>query len=164
MRKIILFLIALASLTMAGNNAHARLGWTLDQCRVKWGEPVTSGYNQFVGQTGYIFRISPGLLAQVYLLDGKVESIEYCTKDKQSLEAHIDEILRKNNSGAWKRYIDAGTNTLQTWNVLDEAGGLIAYAMLYEKQDDGFYHFQVSSRSWSDTLEQFYQTHPTKNS
>ena len=154
--------MALASLILAGNNAHARLGWTLDQCRNQWGEPVTSGYNQFVGQTAYIFRVSTGLMVQVYLINGKVESIEYCTKDKQSLDANIDNILRKNNRGAWKPYADASTNTLQTWNVLDEAGGLIAYAMLYEKQDDGFYHFQVSSGLWHDTLKQFYQTTSNK--
>jgi hypothetical protein len=103
MKKMMLLLTAALGLTMS---AHARLGWTLDDCQNMWGAPVRVTYDSSINQTFYIFRAQPNLFTQVCLLNGYVQSIGYFSKDKTLLKNNADQLLQKNYPGAWTRYDD----------------------------------------------------------
>jgi hypothetical protein len=152
MRKLILSLTALASLTMA--SAHARLGWTLEQCQAMWGEP-TSYLGEQLGSSCYNFQASSNFYAQVNLINGIVHRVTYCSRSRDFLLDNAGQLLQKNLAGFWGKYDDGrGKATLMTWQFLD-GNNTIAYAILNSYPDEkGFYKLQVCSHYWGTLLQE----------
>jgi hypothetical protein len=152
LKATLVTLTAALGLTMS---AQARLGWSLDECRNHWGPPTRVGYVTNAGQTCYNFRVSQKLFAQVYLLDGTVNSIAYCSRDGKFLLNSVRDLLQKNIPGTWTLYDDQrGKQTLATWNYLaGDTGEVMAYALLWNYPDQhGFYKLQVSTKFWDNYL------------
>ena len=146
--------MAVAAFGLAiGSTAHARLGWTLEQCEDTWGQPIKVAYNSQVGQTFYLFRAEPKLITAVYLLNGQVQSVSYLSRDGRYLLNCVREMLQKNCSGNWTVYDDhRGKQTAATWSYIDGDGTVIAYALLYNYAKSGFYSLQVSTALWDSYL------------
>jgi hypothetical protein len=148
MKKTILLLTAAFGLTMS---AHARLGWTMEDCRAHWGDPINVFHNSQFNLDGYNFRVSPELVAQVWFLNDRVQSLDYCTKNTRFLITNVQQLLQKNFPGAWRLYDDGrGKETLKSWQAFDETGSrILAYALLWNKPErNGFFHLQVSTNAW----------------
>ena len=92
MKKTLLILTALASLTMA-NSSRAALGWTLDECKQHWGEPVRSWAGD---RTYYMFEFNNYIICVAFLHD-KVSRAQYCRNVPDSLSSEeIQSILKVN--------------------------------------------------------------------
>jgi hypothetical protein len=90
------FLMILAAFALAIGNANARLGWTLDECQNVWGPPTNVLYDSKVNQTAYNFKAGANLFAQVYVLNGHVVSVSYCSRNAKFLVGSVRELLQKN--------------------------------------------------------------------
>ena len=152
MKRIIL--MAAAAIMLAAGNVQARLGWTLDDCQNLWGSPVKVGYVSSIDQTCYTFRAQSNLFTEVYVLNGHVHDIVYCSKDKAFLKSNAYQLLQKNYSGAWNLYDDGrGKETLYSWATSDGNGQTIAYALFWNHPDGiGFYKLQVATGLWNDFI------------
>lgn len=75
LNKLLLLSTALASLTSA-TVAHADLGWTLEQCRQKYGVP-TFGPGQAHKETFYVWDRTDGFYAVFLPSGGTVNSVVY---------------------------------------------------------------------------------------
>jgi len=92
MKKTLLILTALASLTMA-NSSRAALGWTLDECKQHWGEPVRSWAGD---RTYYMFEFKNYIICVGFLHD-KVSRAQYSRNVPDSLPSEeIQSILKVN--------------------------------------------------------------------
>jgi hypothetical protein len=152
LRKTLLILTAALGLTMS---AQARLGWTMEDCEAQWGAAKSIVYAPKVGLNGYNFQAQANLSVQVYFLDERAQSVNYCSQNGRFLISSVSELLQKNFSGSWQLYDDGrGKQTLKSWRVADENGQVIAYALLWNKADNrGFYHLQVSTVAWGTFLD-----------
>jgi hypothetical protein len=151
MKKLLLTL-AVAAFALA-TGAQARLTWTLEQCQNHWGAPFVQ-YNAQVDSTCYNFRVSSQLVAQVYLLEGRVHSITYASRNARFLANNVPQLLQKNCSGLWQIYDDhRGKETLASWHI-DDGNTPVAYALLWNYPDaNGFYKLQVSTMVWGAYLQ-----------
>ena len=150
MNKMIL--IAAAALGLAAENAHAQLGWTLDDCLAKWGPQITAPHmNLEAGTVAYLFHTEPDLKIQVDFLDVldvlRVQSIVYSSASRKFLAAHIMEFLQANYAGNWQLYKDGrGKTTIHTWKAGDANGAEAAYAIFQRSNNgDGRYTLQVAT-------------------
>jgi hypothetical protein len=122
MKRILLILLTLASA------AHARLGWTLDQCRQKY------GYEELMNQglDGPVYTFYTTYFRIVaFMLDGKVKAIQYWARPNIAVDdgnyfkfytkAAIDDIIHKNIGD--QKLIPAGAGTYLT----KEVGGIDIY-------------------------------------
>ena len=139
---------------LAIGNANARLGWTFEQCQNAWGAPIDTLPSSSADEIGYNFSVQPNFFAQVHLLLGVVESVEYCSTNKQFLLDNVHQLLQKNHSGYWHPYDDRhGRMTSKSWKVDNQYGDGMAYALFFSNPDNrGFYHLQVSSVAWDTYL------------
>ena len=129
----------------------------LEQCESKWGQAALTGYNELSGLNFYNFVASPNLIAQVYPLNGVVQSIDYCSLDKATLLQAAKSILQANNPGIWKS-IPPRIQYSKEWIIKNEYGDLIAYALFAKTPDDqGGYRLQVSSAMYGNYLTGYNQ-------
>ena len=147
-------IMAVAAFALAIGNAQARLRWTMGDCENVWGAPVDVRYNGKIDQTCYTFVSSKKLAVIVYLLNGQVQSVNYCSRDARFLVNNVRQLLQKNCSGAWNLYDDGrGKQTYATWNYKNSDGEMIAYALLYNNPNaGGWYRMQVSTSLWDAYL------------
>jgi hypothetical protein len=150
MKNLLKLSMVLAASTLFATSAHARLGWTLDDCQEQWGAPISVDYDKSVGTTSYVFRSSAKLYVQLYLLNGQVQSLGYLSRDKKFLQNNAQQILEKNlNDGMlWTLYDDGrGKETLSTWQYKDQSDEILAYALLFAKPTvkNSYYELRVSS-------------------
>ena len=149
-------MLIMSALVLIVGSAHARLGWTLEQCENIWGSPVKVQYNEMTGATYYNFMANANLYPQIYILNGIVEDIEYCSRNKTYLKNIAEELLQKNYPGVWSLYDDGrGRRTLHTWKVVNQYGDMMAYAIFSNEPDSlGYYHLQVSSAVWGNFISE----------
>jgi hypothetical protein len=87
MKRILLILMVLASVAMAGD-AHAQIGWTLDQCRKHWGQESSIKHSD---TTAYIFGSDSKIEKQVtFDQQRKVNDVWYFTRFEDN---NYDEII-----------------------------------------------------------------------
>jgi hypothetical protein len=143
-RTMINKMMAIAAFALAIGNAQARLGWTLDDCQSVRGSPVAVQYNAKIDQTCYTFVSSKKLAVQVYLLNGYVQSVNYCSRDAKFLVNNVRQLLQKNCSGVWNLYDDGrGRQTYATWNC---------YNTLNQQLKDGIDTFNTSVNNYNAEL------------
>jgi hypothetical protein len=108
-----LLMTAIASLIIA-NQAKAQIGWTLDQCKAKYGEAIMEGlglhdlrlekgissYPTPAGET-YLFNVS-GFKLGIAFARGAAIAVEYDPEVALTLK-QAKEILAKNSSTTWKK-------------------------------------------------------------
>jgi uncharacterized protein YcnI len=127
MRNTLFFLTLLTGLALA-TRTRAQIGWTLDQCKAKYGEaskdhgePQTTGMQQVrsmavpYGET-YTFNPS-GFTVAVALSNGVVAAIEYESEAGSITFEQAKEILANNASTTWRKdneLSDDETDTLVT--------------------------------------------------
>jgi hypothetical protein len=124
-------MITIACITgLMVTTAQAQIGWTLDQCKAKYGEPIDDNrddQSQWIqevrdwadGKT-YIFNTS-GFKLAITVTDGAVVAISYHPENSQSSISYKQarEILTKNANSNWKRdseLSDQETEALSTRN------------------------------------------------
>jgi hypothetical protein len=147
--------MALAAFALAsGNTAHARLGWTLDECQKAWGKPIYTAHTSEFDLTCYTFNLGTNLTAKAYLLNGHVQAISYLSLDKKFLLAKVKQLLHQNSPGVWTPYDDKrDKETVGTWQYLNSDDEMTAYAVLWANPDvDGTYNLQISSNLWNAYL------------
>jgi hypothetical protein len=147
-------MMAVAAFGLATGAAQARLGFSLQECENMWGQPRDAGFNVKVNQPYYTFKAGPKLFVTVILLNNQVQSINYCSPDGRFLANNAMQILQKNFTGFWGLYDDGrGKDTVATWQVSNNEGESIDYAILYSHPDNrGFFHLQVSTELWDAYL------------
>jgi hypothetical protein len=159
MKKTLSILIGFASLTIA-NTGQARLGWTLDQCRQKYGTEQKILQDAVLGTPVYFFE-TPYFEIIAFMLEGRVGTIKYIAKPDLTYRAIgpdmapglpepfsfytqdvIDDIIRK-NVGDQKLILDNS----ETFRTKD---GTIIYISLptrqYNKEHGPFIEFDSAER------------------
>jgi hypothetical protein len=104
MKKMLLILMALASWAMA-DDAHAQIGWTLDQCRKHWGRE--SSIEHTTTSTTYIFD-SKIRKEVTFDQQGKVNSVWYSSHGGDSGGARssllkVPALLAREEGVTWER-------------------------------------------------------------
>jgi hypothetical protein len=121
MRKTILILTALASLTIA-NTSRAAIGWTLEQCLEHWGPIIKC---ERVGAR-FLFDFSyDDYIINILLLHGKVSKVGYAKLDSkgelQGLDIEDIRKLLEGNAGekTWSEPVknEASSSIRQTWTA-----------------------------------------------
>jgi hypothetical protein len=98
-KPTMIMLLAISLLASIGI-AHADLGWTLDQCKAKYGKP-TLGPLKIAGRISYSFQVKHFQVG-IFLLHGKVSRMMYGTYGNLESEV-VQLLLRRNVPGvAWK--------------------------------------------------------------
>jgi hypothetical protein len=95
MKKILLLLTVIASLTIA--NAQAGLGWTLDECKQHYGEALPFDVKPYAGRVEYAFH-AKGFDILVFILNGKVSRVAYLGESALDL-GQIHNLLVSNAPG-----------------------------------------------------------------
>jgi hypothetical protein len=150
-----LMMIIGTALAIAGS-AHARIGWSYQDCVNAWGQPEKFNNSDIFGSQSYWFRSStPGLFVEVFMLNETVHHVTYVTKNKQFLINNSNELLQRNLSGFWSLYDDGrGKKTLHTWQYTNADGQLIAYALLMNQPVSGWYQLMISTGYWNSLCNQ----------
>jgi hypothetical protein len=151
-RTLTTLLMATLGLAISAFSAQARLGWTLDQCKQAWGEPIRQEPDPLTGTPGYLFRVEPDLYTRVFFLNGYVQDINYHSKNKTALLNDAQTILHKNYEGKWGIYDDGrGSQSVQSWQAFNlDGSAIVAYAIFWSAVDaNGYYTLQVATQSWS---------------
>jgi hypothetical protein len=149
MKKLMLVAgLAFAAIT----GAHARLGWSYEDCVKKWGQPTANLDSAAVDAPGFNFYAGNGVYAQAWFLNGTVQCMTYASKDKSLLEDNVEKFLQTNLKGLWTSYIDVEPKVEKSWRF-DVNNRMLAYAQLRKDQDtSGWYYLHVSSVIWSEHL------------
>jgi hypothetical protein len=104
--------------------------------------------------SNYEFACTSRIHAQVYLLDGYVQSITYGCHSSEYLLKSVPTLLQKNLAGNWTLYDDGrGKTTYATWQYVNNEGVTIAYSLLYNYPDrNGWYRLLVATTDWDRYL------------
>jgi hypothetical protein len=165
MKKMLLILMVLASVAMAGD-AHAQIGWMLDQCRKHWGRETSIEHwrvdeSQTITEPAYIFGSDSKLEKEVTLdPQGKVKEVYYIGPSKGPGFLKIAQLLAKEEGVNWAPDLDYEEN-----RVFDPAGptpGELGYRHGYwigYKNDvavfQARYYFgkrDVDAKTWGESL------------
>ena len=114
MKKTLLTLTAALGLTISATTGQARLGWTLDQCRQKYGTEKKIARSADLNLPVYIFE-TPYFKIITWMMDGKVVYIDYVALPEWTptglfnfyTQDVIDAIVRKNVGD--QKLIEKGT-------------------------------------------------------
>jgi hypothetical protein len=156
----IMMIAAAAVLVLAAQSAHAQLGWTDNDCQLKWGSPTSTHMNFEAGTLECTFSTGSDLRVQVDFQNDKVDlinrvqSITYSSASRKFLSANIMKLLQANYAGNWRLYNDGrGKRTIHTWKVADQNGGEAAYAIFQRSNNgDGRYTLQVGTGDFDNYI------------
>lgn len=112
--------MALTGLTMA-NRAQAQIGWTLDQCKAKYGEPIGSDKVQMWTFNVNGFKIEFWFnwihqSVEIPLAEITVSQIKFNPETPITV-AQAKQILAKVSSTTWKRNHDGSDDEADAWET-----------------------------------------------
>jgi hypothetical protein len=167
MKNTLKTLLAVTAFALAiGNSAQARLGWSIEECQQRWGQPLKVGYDSDVDYLWYNFRVNDQLGVTVRLIKGTVASLCYWSQDKNYLSANLQTLLEMNggaNGGnGWESYQSGDNHYLGTWRIALSDGTMVRYASLLRKPD-GYYNLDIGTALFNKALLESHQKASTNS-
>ena len=151
MKRILLTLLTLASLATVSTKAG--LGWTMEEAKQHYGEPVPYQHPLY----GQLFRYTyNGQTIKVGFQDNIVISIQYEWTEKPSLEV-IDSLLEENKQEGSKWDLNAKTygGENKRWLAFDENNEFTTWAGFNFSPEDKTYWLiiQTAKEFWKERVE-----------
>jgi hypothetical protein len=135
--KKLLLILTVASLSFA--NAHAQIGWTLDQCRKHWGrESIATYHLESLNDTTYSFGSKDFGIHKDVTLDsqGKVNNVCYSSNGGDSQGARsgllkIPRLLAREEGIIWERDPDESYTSRHEYFIGKKDGVAVFHARYF---------------------------------